>query len=149
MKDQYADLARDYDWLYSDRRQVGERQVRSAAGWLDTVEGARILDCACGTGMFALALARHGYDVVGTDASAEMIAQRRGLPAEAALGLAREQDQVCGALARRGLARRALRRSPGFAAVAGADRSAVAMVSGHTSSSFEPTTCKTTVGVVF
>ncbi len=75
MKDQYADLARDYDWLYSDRRQVGDRQVRSAARWLDTVDGARILDCACGTGMFALALARHGYDTVATDASPEMIAQ--------------------------------------------------------------------------
>ena len=75
MKDQYAEFARDYDWLYPDRQQAGERQVRGAVRWLDGVDGARILDCACGTGIFALALARHGYDVVATDASSEMIAQ--------------------------------------------------------------------------
>jgi len=38
---------------------------------------ARILDCACGIGIHSLALARHGYDVRGTDASAGMIAEAR------------------------------------------------------------------------
>ena len=34
-----------------------------------------ILDCACGTGWHAIALARRGYSVAGSDASAEMIAR--------------------------------------------------------------------------
>ncbi|MBN1660659.1 MAG: class I SAM-dependent methyltransferase [Anaerolineae bacterium] len=37
----------------------------------------RVLDSACGTGHHALALARHGYDVVGTDLSAAMVERAR------------------------------------------------------------------------
>lgn len=37
----------------------------------------KILDAACGTGMHALALARDGYEVIGTDYSAEMVAKAR------------------------------------------------------------------------
>jgi glycine/sarcosine N-methyltransferase len=37
----------------------------------------RVLDAACGTGGHAVALARRGYEVMGTDLSAEMIAQAR------------------------------------------------------------------------
>lgn len=75
MGDQYAAFARDYDWLFSDFRQVGNRHVQDAAPRLGTREHPRVLDCACGTGLLALALARHGYEVVGTDASPEMVEQ--------------------------------------------------------------------------
>lgn len=48
------------------------------------VRHARFLDLACGTGCFALELARLGHTVVGIDSSAEMIAvarsKARGLP---------------------------------------------------------------------
>ncbi|MGQ9584362.1 MAG: class I SAM-dependent methyltransferase [Anaerolineae bacterium] len=37
----------------------------------------RVLDAACGTGMHALALARHGYHVVGADLSEGMIERAR------------------------------------------------------------------------
>jgi glycine/sarcosine N-methyltransferase len=37
----------------------------------------RVLDAACGTGHHAIALARQGYQVVGTDLSAPMIARAR------------------------------------------------------------------------
>lgn len=36
-----------------------------------------ILDCACGTGWHAIALARRGYSVAGSDASVEMIARAK------------------------------------------------------------------------
>lgn len=75
MQDQYADFARDYDWLISDFQRIGDRHVRDAATWLGAPEGARVLDCACGTGLVALALARQGYPVVGSDASAAMVEQ--------------------------------------------------------------------------
>lgn len=87
MKDQYADLATDYDWLYADRQEAGDRQVRDAAPLLDTIEHPRILDCSCGTGIFALALARHGYETVGTDASPAMIGQATTHAAREALSL--------------------------------------------------------------
>ena len=44
---------------------------------LRAVGAKRILDVACGTGMHAIALARRGFDVVGTDASPGMIAESR------------------------------------------------------------------------
>jgi SAM-dependent methyltransferase len=46
--------------------------------------GRRLLDLGCGTGTFALAMARNGYDVLGTDAHEESIA------------LARERGKGCG-----------------------------------------------------
>jgi SAM-dependent methyltransferase len=42
----------------------------------------RVLDTACGTGHHAVALTQRGYEVVGTDLSAEMIALARGNAAE-------------------------------------------------------------------
>jgi SAM-dependent methyltransferase len=42
----------------------------------------RILDCACGTGLAALALARRGYEVLGTDVSGSMVMRARGHAAE-------------------------------------------------------------------
>ena len=37
--------------------------------------GARVLDCACGTGTLAVGLALRGHEVVATDASAAMVAR--------------------------------------------------------------------------
>ena len=45
----------------------------------------RILDSACGTGMHALALAKAGYEMLGTDYSREMIARARQNAKEAIL----------------------------------------------------------------
>ncbi len=47
------------------------------------VSPARVLDAACGTGMHAIALARHGYRVVGADSSIGMIERARANAAAA------------------------------------------------------------------
>lgn len=71
--DCYADLAPDYEWLFGDE-----------------APGARVLDSACGIGADAMALARRGFDVTASDASANMVAEARrrcaqaGLPVEVA-----------------------------------------------------------------
>src|SRR5262249_11121326 len=41
---------------------------------------ARVLDCGCGAGWLSSFLAQRGYDVVGTDVSAEAIAIARSRP---------------------------------------------------------------------
>lgn len=43
--------------------------------------GARVLDCACGTGTLAVGLALRGHEVVATDASAAMVARTARLAA--------------------------------------------------------------------
>jgi SAM-dependent methyltransferase len=44
---------------------------------LAAIEARRVLDVACGTGQHAIALAQQGYDVVGADLSAAMVARAR------------------------------------------------------------------------
>jgi SAM-dependent methyltransferase len=84
--DFYTDLAHDYEWLFPDevigsRGAVGATSPGSRGlleGLLETLPpGARVLDCACGVGADAIALARRGYDVTATDGSASMVAEAR------------------------------------------------------------------------
>jgi SAM-dependent methyltransferase len=72
---QYDDFADDYEWLYSQRVLQGEPYVEDLRPMLDGLsKDTMILDCACGTGVLPLALARRGFrNVYGTDASAGMI----------------------------------------------------------------------------
>jgi 2-polyprenyl-3-methyl-5-hydroxy-6-metoxy-1,4-benzoquinol methylase len=72
MLNPYEEISRVYDTGWGDfsiqyvpliEELLGERYIKRA----------RILDIACGTGILALELARHGHTVHGTDVSTEMI----------------------------------------------------------------------------
>jgi SAM-dependent methyltransferase len=72
-----AQVAEDYDF---HRFSSPERQKRNARKWaairkaLSSTTGVRtILDLPCGTGRFTGALARDGYEVIGSDISLEML----------------------------------------------------------------------------
>jgi SAM-dependent methyltransferase len=72
-----AQVAEDYDF---HRFSTPERQKRNARKWaairkaLAGTTGVRtILDLPCGTGRFTGALAREGYEIVGSDISHEML----------------------------------------------------------------------------
>jgi SAM-dependent methyltransferase len=84
--DSYADLARDYEWLFPDEVIGGNAPVGTTSpgskellyGILETLPpGARVLDSACGIGADAMALARSGFNVTASDASASMVAEAR------------------------------------------------------------------------
>src|SRR4051812_49318302 len=49
---------------------------------LGSVDGRRVLDVACGNGLFARRLAELGADVVATDISAPMLERAREHPSE-------------------------------------------------------------------
>jgi len=75
---EYDAFAADYHWLYSDRVLSGDPFLEAYADVLRSLPPqARILDCACGIGLHSLALARRGYAVTGSDASAGMVAEAR------------------------------------------------------------------------
>jgi glycine/sarcosine N-methyltransferase len=84
--DYYADLARDYEWLFPDEL-IGSGGTLGATspgsenlleGILETLPpGARVLDSACGIGADAMALARSGFNVTASDGSAGMVAEAR------------------------------------------------------------------------
>ncbi len=82
MAEQYGTLADVYDWLVPPELLTPEGSAAALDGLLELAPGARVLDCAAGTGTLAVGLALRGFDVVATDASAAMIARTRGLAAE-------------------------------------------------------------------
>ncbi|MFO7918582.1 MAG: class I SAM-dependent methyltransferase [Anaerolineae bacterium] len=73
----YDDLSTNYDRFID-----WEGRLRSELSFIEeqlqSVNACRVLDAACGSGMHAIALAEKGYEVVGTDLNAEMIARARG-----------------------------------------------------------------------
>jgi SAM-dependent methyltransferase len=78
-------LAQEHDWA-SRRADVIERQVAWLAGRLPA--GGRVLDLACGPGLYTHLLARRGFKSMGVDFSPAAVAHARqraaadGLPAE-------------------------------------------------------------------
>jgi SAM-dependent methyltransferase len=78
----YGRLAGVYDWLVPDALLAPEGSVAAFAPVADELDsGARVLDCAAGTGQLAVGLALRGFKVVATDASSAMIKRTRKLAA--------------------------------------------------------------------
>lgn len=81
MTEPYDELAENYHWLLPDPVLAGQSFMDRYGPALRLLRpGARILDCACGTGGDAIALARSGFAVWGADGSPGMVAtaRRRG-----------------------------------------------------------------------
>ena len=80
MSREYDTLADVYDFLVPEALLEPEGSAAAFAPVLaDLPPGARVLDCACGTGTLAVGLALRGFDVSASDASAEMVARTRAL----------------------------------------------------------------------
>jgi len=76
----YDTLAAVYDWLVPEPMLTPEGAVEAFAAVVDTLHpGARVLDCAAGTGQLAVGLALRGHEVVASDASAAMVERTRAL----------------------------------------------------------------------
>lgn len=80
--DDYDTLVDVYDWIVPETMVTSEGSAAAFLPYLDELApGARVLDCAAGTGPLAVGLARRGFDVVATDASAGMVERTRALAA--------------------------------------------------------------------
>jgi SAM-dependent methyltransferase len=80
--DDYDTLASVYDWIVPEALLTPEGSVEAFLPYLDELApGARVLDCAAGTGPLAVGLARRGFDVAATDASHGMVERTRALAA--------------------------------------------------------------------
>jgi SAM-dependent methyltransferase len=86
MDDFYGDLGYDYEWLFPDETvgrlgRLGATSPGSQALLEAAVKtlspGDPVLDCACGIGADAMALARQGLVVTATDGSQAMVAETR------------------------------------------------------------------------
>lgn len=85
----YDQLAAVYDWLVADDMLSPEGSVATYDAVVAALpRGARVLDCAAGTGLLAVGLAERGFDVVASDASPAMIARTRALAAQRGVAVA-------------------------------------------------------------
>ena len=75
----YDTIADVYEYLVPDALLSPRGSAEAFAQYVEP--GARVLDCACGTGTLAVGLALRGHDVAATDASAAMVARTRRLAA--------------------------------------------------------------------
>ena len=77
-------VAEDYDFHRFSTPERRKRNVRKWAAIRKALAGTRdvrtILDLPCGTGRFTGALAREGFEVVGSDISFEMLKKAASLP---------------------------------------------------------------------
>lgn len=81
--DDYDTLADVYDWIVPEALTTPEGGAAPFAPLLAGLgPGARVLDCACGTGPVAVGFALLGFDVVATDASRGMVERTRALAAQ-------------------------------------------------------------------
>ena len=80
----YDPMAEDYHWIVPDELLSGEAFTERHQDLLSSLPpGASILDCACGIGSEAIALARRGYRVQGSDASSGLVDRARQRAREA------------------------------------------------------------------
>lgn len=75
----YDTIAGVYDHLVPDPLLSPRGSAEAFAQYV--APGARVLDCACGTGTLAVGLALRGHDVTATDASEAMVARAARLAA--------------------------------------------------------------------
>lgn len=85
----YGELSDVYEWLIGDDKLTPAQAAAAYCG--DVVgappTGARVLDCACGTGQLAVGLGCLGLDVVAADASAGMVRRTEKLANEHGVAL--------------------------------------------------------------
>ncbi len=80
---EYTSLAGVYEWLTPEPLLTPEGNLAAFAPWIEPLAaGARVLDCACGTGTLAVGLALRGFDTFASDASPAMIERTRALAAD-------------------------------------------------------------------
>jgi SAM-dependent methyltransferase len=84
----YDTLAGVYDFLVPEPLLSPEGSADALAPYLAALgRGARVLDCAAGSGGLAVGQALRGFDVVASDASGEMVARTRALAARRQVAL--------------------------------------------------------------
>jgi SAM-dependent methyltransferase len=95
----YDRLADVYDWLVPETLLDPEGSAAAFETVIDRLpRGARVLDCAAGTGTLAVGLALRGFEVTASDASEGMVARTRalagahGVPLEASVRVWEDLD---------------------------------------------------------
>ena len=68
----YDSIADKYGWFFSSRPRTADILAEQIVALLKPYHVCSILDCSCGDGMQAIALAQRGFDVTAGDLSSGM-----------------------------------------------------------------------------
>jgi SAM-dependent methyltransferase len=90
----YASFAWAYDQIIPEPSQEHYDRIAQIFTSHDVVSGSRLLDAGCGTGRYALALARRGYRVTGVDAAPALLLEARRKAAHERLPLVFEAGDL-------------------------------------------------------
>ena len=69
----YDNIATKYHWFFSSWDNIMDKQMKELVPILKNHNVHRILDCACGTGLQSIGLAKEGFSVIGSDLSEKML----------------------------------------------------------------------------
>lgn len=84
MEEQFAEIARDYDRMFLRDFEADRNMLVTL---FERYSAKKALDCACGTGVHIEILAREGFQVVGSDASDNMLEVARSKLSAAGLAV--------------------------------------------------------------
>ena len=73
VQDFYGSIAEKYHWFFSSWENIMNREMDELVPFLQKYNVNSVLDCACGTGLQSIGLAKHGFRVVGSDLSLKML----------------------------------------------------------------------------
>ncbi|MHB8063692.1 MAG: class I SAM-dependent methyltransferase [Ruminiclostridium sp.] len=73
VQDFYGSIAEKYHWFFSSWENIMNREMDELVPLLQKYNVNSVLDCACGTGLQSIGLAKHGFCVVGSDLSMKML----------------------------------------------------------------------------
>jgi SAM-dependent methyltransferase len=90
----YTTFAWAYDWIMAEPSQEHYDHIIRLFASRGIGPGSRLLDAGCGTGRYALAMARAGYQVMGVDASPDLLLQARQKAAHEQLRLTFEEGDL-------------------------------------------------------
>ena len=79
----YNSIAEKYHWFFSSWEGIMDYQMKSLVPLLKTYNVETVLDCACGTGLQSIGLAKAGFKVIGTDLSTNMLSRAKKNASEA------------------------------------------------------------------
>jgi len=96
----YTDFAWAYDQILEEPGQEQYDQIAQIFAAAGSAPGSRLLDAGCGTGRYALELARRGYQVIGVDAASALLREAQRKAARERLPLAFEVGNLLSLTAR-------------------------------------------------
>ena len=73
----FEDIGEDFDNLFDDVDDLSNLEAKSLDGIFKTRKVKNVLDCACGTGIQTIGLARLGYKLFASDISPKMVSLTR------------------------------------------------------------------------